>query len=110
MKRFLLAVLVVGGLALLALWATGAVHVGSTDDMLNISIDKKELGQKAEEGLEKASDAGTVILQKTGDVLGKASEKLRGSLDRTKEGKGVVKYELPLDSSPDRTLDVRTGE
>lgn len=85
MKRLITAVLVtVGALVIVVggvLAATGVLHFRNTDDEAGATIDKKELKEKAHEATETIQQGGNEALDRTGDALKKAAEKIRGSSD-----------------------------
>jgi len=74
MKRLILmfgvTVLLVGGV----LATTGVLHVRNTEDETSVILDKKDLGEKAQEVLHQAKDTGSTILERTGEVLRNAGE------------------------------------
>jgi hypothetical protein len=57
----------------------GVLRFQNTKDESIITIDKKELKEKAGKAFEKTEDAGSKILDKTGETLHKAAEGLRRS-------------------------------
>lgn len=75
--KFILAVVALGILSGVVIAAVGALSVRGTDDEVNITIDKKQLREKAEEGVEKAKEAGNALLHSTGEAL----KNVGGSLD-----------------------------
>lgn len=77
MSRFILimvAIIVVIGVALAA---TGALHFRNTADESSVTLDKRELNQKAHEAIEKTREAGGEVLDKTGQALHNAGQGLR---------------------------------
>ena len=69
-----IAILVVVG-AVLA--TSGVLRVQNSKDESGITIDKKELKEKTQEAVKTTEAAGGKILDKTGEALHKAAEKVR---------------------------------
>jgi hypothetical protein len=65
----------------IVLAATGVLRFHNTEDQSGITIDKKELKEKAQDAVENTGEAGSAILNKTGEILHKAVERMRGSSD-----------------------------
>ncbi len=81
MRRLILTLAVLAIVAGAVIAAVGALHIGSTEDKVNITIDKKQLKEKAEQGLEQAKETGSAILHQTGEALRKAGKELRKPSD-----------------------------
>lgn len=82
-RRFILAVVALVILSGVVIAAVGALSVRSTDDEVNVTIDKRQLREKAEEGAEKVKEAGSAVLNSTGEALRKVGENLRSHSDGT---------------------------
>jgi len=74
LKRLFLTLCVLFSLSSAVLAAIGVLHVGSDDEKINVTIDKKDLKDKAEAAIEKTKEAGTALLQSTKDAI----QNLRG--------------------------------
>jgi hypothetical protein len=91
MRRLILAavtMLVAGGAVIIAL---GALHVENTEDKVNLTIDKKQLKEKGEEGVNEAKTVGSALLHRSGEALRKAGENLR----RTSDGQQTPATDQP---------------
>ena len=69
-------ILVVVGVVLAA---TGVLRFHNTEDETGVTLDKKELKAKTQEAVDTTEKAGGKLLEKTGDTLHKAAERMRGS-------------------------------
>ena len=83
-RRFLWTVLALCILVGIMVVGVGALSVHNTDDKINITIDKDQLKEKAQEGVQKAEDAGRAVLRRTGEAMKKAGDKIRTESDATK--------------------------
>lgn len=79
MTRFIVAVTVLLVVVGVLLATTGVLHFRSTKDETGLTIDKKELKEKTQEAVETTGRVGSRILDKTGETLRKAADRLRGS-------------------------------
>ncbi len=79
MTRLIIAAIAVFILVGAVLATTGVLRVQNNKDQSGIVIDKKELKAKTQEAVKKTEEAGSKILDKTGEALHKAADKVRGS-------------------------------
>jgi hypothetical protein len=81
MRRLAAAIVALAVLAAIVVIATGAFQVRSSDDTINVTIDKKHLKDEAERGAENAREAGSKLLRRTGEALEKAGGKIRSTTE-----------------------------
>ena len=81
MARLMITTVVVLIVLGVVLATTGVLQFRNTEEETGVTIDKKELKEKTKEAVETTGEAGSKILDKTGEVLHKAAEGLRGSPD-----------------------------
>ncbi len=70
LKKLFLTLCVVFSIGTVVLAAIGVLHVGSDDEKINVTIDKKDLKEKADGAVEKTKEAGTTLLQSTKKAIG----------------------------------------
>ena len=78
----IVGILVVLGIVL---GTTGVLHVRNTKDETGVTLDEKELQKKTREAVKTSEDAGGKVLDKTGEAMHKAAEKLRGASGQKNE-------------------------
>ena len=84
MSRFITKVVVIAVVIGVLLAMAGVLHFRNDTDQTSVTIDKKELKDKAQDVVGKTEEAGGKILDKTSTALHKAAEGLR---DRPTIGK-----------------------
>jgi hypothetical protein len=110
MRRLAVAILLLVVLGLIVVVATGAFHIGSSEDTINVTIDKKQLKQEAQRGAEEAREAGTKLLHRTGEALEKADGKIRSTRDNQDSLKVPEKAPTDVEREPAKPAIPGEGE
>jgi uncharacterized protein YpmS len=74
--RLFLILVALAVVAIVVVIAVGGLSIQNTPDKTSITIDKKELQEKAHEALVKTKEAGSSLLKQTGQDLQKAGHSL----------------------------------
>ena len=96
MRRLMLTAGVIVVLVGAVLGAAGVLHVRNTENETSVTLDKKDLGEKTQEVIDKAKETGGTILERTGKALHNVGEGIREpSHDRS----APTKTEAPTPAS-----------